>query len=160
MRLDGNYNYTKARRVPCKSCGKEHENWDHFWKCKKYRPIWRKLCKLMNDTTEGETEEKTHHRHYSRKWIYSGIKKDGNAISRGQALLHIIAWKSIIQKHTKAAIEGIPPKKINTGNIWKQILSRLVTRINAIQSNTKQKDKEYGRKQKWKDSASRTRTKR
>ena len=81
MRLDGNY--TKARRVPCKSCGKGHENWDHFWKCKKYRPIWKKLCKLMNDTTEGETEEKIH-RHYSRKWIYLGIKKDGNAISRGQ----------------------------------------------------------------------------
>ena len=75
----------------------------------------------MNDTTEGETEEKTH-RHYSRKWIYLGIKKDGNAISRGQALLHMIAWKFIIQKHTKSAIDGIPPKKINTGNIWKQIL--------------------------------------
>ena len=37
----------------------------------------------MNDTTEGETEEKIH-RHYSRKWKYLGIKKDGNAISRGQ----------------------------------------------------------------------------
>jgi len=74
MRLDGNY--TKARRVPCKSCGKGHENWDQFWKCKKYRPIWRKLCKLMNDTTEGEAEEKTH-RHYSRKWIYLGIKRTG-----------------------------------------------------------------------------------
>ena len=37
----------------------------------------------MNDTTVGEAEEKTH-RHYSRKWIYLGIKKDGNAISRGQ----------------------------------------------------------------------------
>ena len=133
MRLDGNY--TKARRVPCKSCGKGHENWDHFWKCKKYRPIWKKLCKPMNDTTEGETEEKIH-RHYSRKWIYLGIKKDGNAISRGQALLHMIAWKFIIQKHTKSAIDGIPPKKINTGNIWKQILSRLVTRINAIQYKT------------------------
>ena len=63
-------------------------------------------------------------------------KKDGNAISRGQALLHMIAWKFIIQKHTKSAIDGIPPKKINTGNIWKQILSRLVTRINAIQYKT------------------------
>ena len=60
--------------------------------------------------------------------------------------------------YKKSAIDGIPPKKINTGNIWKQILSRLVTRINAIQY--KQKDKEYGRKQKWKDSVSGTRTKR
>ena len=49
----------------------------------------------------------------------------------------MIAWKFIIQKHTKSAIDGIPPKKINTGNIWKQILSRLVTRINAIQYKTK-----------------------
>ena len=46
-------------------------------------------------------------------------KKDGNAISRGQALLHMIAWKFIIQKHTNAAIEGRPRKKINTRNIWK-----------------------------------------
>ena len=42
-----------------------------------------------------------------------------NAISRGQALLHMIAWKFIIQKHTNVAIEGIPRKKINTRNIWK-----------------------------------------
>ena len=132
MRLDGNY--TRARRVPCKSCGKEHENWDHFWKCKKYRPIWRKLSNLMNETTPGG--EGKIHRHNSRLWIYLGIKKDGKAINRGQALLHMIAWKFIIQKHTNAAIERIPPKKINTGNIWKQILSRLVTRINAIQYTT------------------------
>ena len=43
-------------------------------------------------------------------------------------------------------------------HMWKQILSRLVTRINAIQY--KQKDKEYGKKQKWKDSVSGTRTQR
>ena len=90
----------------------------------------------MNETeTKPEGEGKTH-RHNSRKWIYLGIKKDGNAINRGQALLHMIAWKFIIQKHTNAAKERIPPKKINTGNIWKQILSRLVTRINAIQYKT------------------------
>ena len=61
-------------------------------------------------------------------------KQDGNAISRGQAQLHMIAWKFIIQKHTNAAIEGIPPKKINTGSIWKQIyyMQAIVTRINAI----------------------------
>ena len=50
--------YTRARKVPCKSCGKEHKNWDqHFWKCKKYRPIWRKLSKLINDTTHGGAPE-------------------------------------------------------------------------------------------------------
>ena len=92
MRLDGNY--TKARRVPCKSCGKEHEKWDHFWKCKKYRPIWRKLCKLMNDTTEGETEEKTH-RHYSRKWIYflysaSAVSLRVITVIRKKAIYHNI----------------------------------------------------------------------
>ena len=68
-------------------------------------------------------------------------KKDGNAINRGQALLHMIAWKFIIQKHTNAAIERIPPKKINTGNIWKQILSKLVTRMNAIQYKNRIKTK-------------------
>jgi len=97
-------------------------------------------------------------------------KQDGNAISRGQSQLHMIAWKFIIQKHTNAAIEGIPPKKINTGNIWKQILSRVQasfsykdkcnTKYNMIIYYIKQKDKEYGGKQKWKDSVSGTRTKR
>ena len=66
---------------------------------------WRKLSKLMNVTTQGGAEEKTH-RHYSRKWIYLGIKNkdDGNALNIWQAL-HMIAWKFVIQKHTKAAIE-------------------------------------------------------
>ena len=70
--------------------------------------------------------------------IYLRVKKqkDGNAISRGQALLHMIAWKFSIQKHTKAAIEGLTPTKINTVNIWKQTLSRLVTRINAMPYKT------------------------
>ena len=90
-----------------------NSGWEWYLQCERIE-----LCKLMNDTTEGETEEKIH-RHYSRKWKYLGIKKDGNAISRGQALLHMIAWKFIIQKHTNAAIEGIPRKKINTRNIWK-----------------------------------------
>ena len=73
----------------------------------------------------------------------------------------MIAWKFIIQKHTKAAIEGIPPKKINTGNIWKQIYYMQASdkdKCNTIQ-NRKTKNM-YGRKQKWKDSVSGTRTKR
>ena len=159
MRLDGNY--TKARRVPCKSCGKGHENWDHFWKCKKYRPIWKKLCKLMNDTTEGETEEKIH-RHYSRKWIYLGIKKDGNAISRGQRA-STATYDSMEIHHTET---------YKIGHRWdttEENQHREHMETNTEQAsdkdkcnkyNTKQKDKEYGRMQKWKDSASRTRTNR
>jgi len=38
--------------------------------------------------------------------------------------------------HTKASIEGIPPKNIKTDIIWKQIMSRLITRIHAIQHKT------------------------
>ena len=42
----------------------------------------------------------------------------------------------IIMAHTKASIEGIPPKNIKTDTIWKQIMSRLITRIHAIQHKT------------------------
>ena len=34
---------------------------------------------------------------------------------------------------TTSSIEGMPPKNIKTDIIWKQIMSRLVTRIHAIQ---------------------------
>ena len=50
--------------------------------------------------------------------------------------MHMLAWKCIIIAHTKASIEGIPPKKIKTDIIWKQIMSRLITRIHAIQHKT------------------------
>jgi len=50
--------------------------------------------------------------------------------------MHMLTWKYIIIAHTKASIEGIPPKNIKTDMIWKQIMSRLITRIHAIQHKT------------------------
>ena len=50
--------------------------------------------------------------------------------------MHMLTWKYIIMAHTKASIEGIPPKHIKTDTIWKQIMSRLITRIHAIQHKT------------------------
>ena len=50
--------------------------------------------------------------------------------------MHMLTWKYITIAHTKASIEGIPPKNINTDIIWKQIMSRLITRIHAIQHKT------------------------
>jgi len=49
--------------------------------------------------------------------IYLGIqnKDDVNAFNILWQALHMIAWKFVIQKHTKAAIEGIPPTKIKQG---------------------------------------------
>ena len=44
--------------------------------------------------------------------------------------------------HTKASIEGIPPKNIKTDMIWKQIMSRLITRIHAIQYTTQDRKSE------------------
>ena len=52
------------------------------------------------------------------------------------ALMHMITWKYIIIAHTKASLEGIPPKNIKTDIIWKRIMSRLITRIHAIQHKT------------------------
>ena len=50
--------------------------------------------------------------------------------------MHMLTWKYITIAHTKASIEGIPPKNINTDIIWKQTMSRLITRIHAIQHKT------------------------
>ena len=57
--------------------------------------------------------------------VYLGIRKVGKALNRGHALMHMLTWKHITIAHTKASIEGIPPKNINTDIIWKQIMSRL-----------------------------------
>ena len=123
--LEGNYTRARKFRANCKSCGKEHENWSHLWKCKKYRPIWRKLSKLMNDTTHGGEEGETH-RYSSRKWIHLGIKRRKRNTQRASTATHD-NMEFIIQTHTKAALVGIPPTKINTGNFWEQIMSRLFT---------------------------------
>ena len=91
---------------------------------------------MMNETTIAEESGKTHD--YTQEWAYLGIRKDGKALNRGHALMHMLTWKyiTITIAHTKASIEGIPPKNINTDIIWKQIMSRLTTRIHAIQHKT------------------------
>jgi len=33
---------TTTRTIRCTSCGRSHEDWNHFWKCPKYKPIWKK----------------------------------------------------------------------------------------------------------------------
>ena len=128
---------TTTRTIRCTSCGRSHEDWNHFWKCPKYKPIWKKLINLMNETEIAEESGKTHD--YTQEWVYLGIRKDGKALNRGHALMHMLTWKYIIIAHTKASIEGIPPKNINTDIIliWKQIgiMSRLITRI-RMQYNT------------------------
>jgi len=37
---------TTTRTIRCTSCGRSHEDWNHFWKCPKYKPIWKKLINL------------------------------------------------------------------------------------------------------------------
>ena len=52
---------------------------------------------------------------------------------------HYNIWKCIIIAHTKASKDGMPPKKNDTDKTsWKQILSRLVTRLacNTTQHKT------------------------
>ena len=89
----------------------------------------------MNETEIAEESGKTHD--YTQEWVYLGIRKDGKALlNRGHALMHMITWKYIIIAHTKASLEGIPPKNIKTDIIWKRIMSRLITRIHAIQHKT------------------------
>ena len=85
----------------------------------------------MNETTIAEESGENHD--YTQEWVYLGIRKDGKALNRGHALMHMLTWKYIIMAHTKASIEGKPPKNINTDILWKQIMSRLITRIHAIQ---------------------------
>ena len=67
-----------------------------------------KLINLMNETTIAEESGKTHD--YTQEWVYLGIRKDGKALNRGHALMHMLTWKYITMAHTQASIEGIPPK--------------------------------------------------
>ena len=68
----------------------------------------------MNETEIAEESGKTHD--YTQEWVYLGIRKDGKALNRGHALMHMLTWKYIIIAHTKASIEGIPPKNIKDKN--------------------------------------------
>ena len=84
MMLNGNY--TGARWVPCASCGKKHEDWKHFCKCKTYKPIWKKSSKwlIWYDTRRRQWKNT---QLYGRMGIPIGTKQDGNAINREQALI-------------------------------------------------------------------------
>merc|ERR1712070_428234 len=79
---------TTTRTIRCTSCGRSHEDWNHFWKCPKYKPIWKKLINLMNEREIAEESGKTHD--YTQEWVYLGIRKDGKALNRGHALMHMI----------------------------------------------------------------------
>ena len=47
----------------------------------------------MNETTIAEESGKTHD--YTQEWAYLGIRKDGKALNRGHALMHMLTWKYI-----------------------------------------------------------------
>ena len=92
---------------------------------------------LMNEITIAEENGETHE--YTQEWVYLGIRKDGKALNRGHALMHMLTWKDIIiliAHITKASKDGIPPIKIDTDKIWKQILSKLITRLHALKPKT------------------------
>ena len=55
--------------------------------------IWKKIINLMNETTIAEESGKTHD--YTQEWVYLGIRKDGKALNRGHALMHMLTWKYI-----------------------------------------------------------------
>ena len=91
----------------------------------------------MNEITIAEENGETHE--YTQEWVYIGIRKDGKALNRGHALMHMLTWKDIIiliAHITKASKDGIPPIKIDTDKIWKQILSKLITRLHALKHKT------------------------
>ena len=48
----------------------------------------------MNETEIAEESGKTHD--YTQEWVYLGIRKDGKALNRGHALMHMLTWKYII----------------------------------------------------------------
>ena len=47
-----------------------------------------KLINLMNEREIAEESGKTHD--YTQEWVYLGIRKDGKALNRGHALMHMI----------------------------------------------------------------------
>ena len=76
--------------------------------------------------------------------VYLGIRKDGKALNRGHALMHMLTWKYIIIAHTKASIEGIPPKHIkNRHNMMEANNEQTDHNTQGyMQYNTRQKERE------------------
>ena len=111
-------------RHACSACAdqNERENWEHFWRCKTWKPTWQKFVDLANEL-EGE-----HHAGHTEACIYLGIDGTGEAFKGTLGLLHKLVWKFIIMEFTKASIEGT---QIQHETIWKRAMRRLATRINA-----------------------------
>ena len=111
-------------RHACSVCAdqNERENWEHFWRCRTWRPTWQKFVDLANEL-EGE-----HHAGHTEACIYLGIDGTGEAFKGTLGLLHKLVWKFIIMEFTKASIEGT---QIQHETIWKRAMRRLATRINA-----------------------------
>ena len=108
----------------CTACADRdsRENWDHFWRCKTWRPTWQKFIDLAN-LMEGE-----YHAGHSAACLYLGIDGTGDAFKGTLGLLHKLIWKFVIMDFTKASIEGA---QIQHETIWKRAMRRLATRINA-----------------------------
>ena len=83
-----------------------------------------------DNNSRGERENP---RLYTRMGIPGNKKGRESTKQRTCINAHANMEIHIIMAHTKTSIEGIPPKNIKTDTIWKQIMSRLITRIHAIQ---------------------------
>ena len=91
-------------RHVCRSCENtdENENWDHFWRCAKLEPTWKKFIEVAN-TTMGED-----HFGMSRACIFLGIDGSGHALKGTLGLLHKLIWKFIIIDVTKKSKDNKP----------------------------------------------------
>ena len=38
----------------CTACGEHNEDWDHFWRCEKFQPTWKRFIDLANATNDDE----------------------------------------------------------------------------------------------------------
>jgi hypothetical protein len=63
----------------------------------------------MNETKIAEESGKTHD--YTQEWVYLGIRKDGKALNKGHALMHMLTWKYIIISHTEKPEKDFPPAR-------------------------------------------------
>ena len=54
----------------CTACGAHNEDWDHFWRCDKFQPTWKRFIKVAKDLSEGGNEHE-----YAAQMTYLGLKK-------------------------------------------------------------------------------------
>ena len=76
---------TTTRTIRCTSCGRSHEDLNHFWKCPKYKPIWKKLINLMKHVHERNINsrgERENPRLYTRMGIPGNTKGRENTQQR------------------------------------------------------------------------------